>query len=197
MEWHRRCKQDDTNQIVCDNLNNWLRTKIFKHFKIFSAFSNHLALLWDLPFSYRRYVQCFFILKQVIQEIDYAPSAEYSFCLALGSYFQRTHPKYITFCLIKKKPIQDIGSFDFQVRWRTVICGFVMQVCLGFLCIRLEIGREIFRCIGHRAIAFLHYSRFGSAFVYGELLVRTEAVLAFAVRWAGAEPKCGSIHLFI
>lgn len=68
-----------------------------------------------------------------------------------------------------------------KIRWRPVLIGFALQILLGLFCIRLEIGRKVFSCLGQKANAFLNYSKIGSTFVYGELLVKAEIVLAFAV----------------
>ncbi|KAG4076692.1 hypothetical protein HA402_001979 [Bradysia odoriphaga] len=68
-----------------------------------------------------------------------------------------------------------------KIRWRPVISGFTCQVLLGLLCIRWEVGRDIFKCFGDKTAKFLNFSLVGSTFVYGEFLSEKEGVFAFAV----------------
>lgn len=68
-----------------------------------------------------------------------------------------------------------------QIRLRPVISGFACQLLLGLLCIRWEVGRNIFKCFGDKAATFLNFSIAGSTFVYGYFLSVTEGVFAFAV----------------
>lgn len=68
-----------------------------------------------------------------------------------------------------------------QVNWRPVICGALFQFLLGVFCIRMEIGRKIFGCIGNKVSTFLNYTVSGSSFVFGHFLVVEKGVFAFAV----------------
>lgn len=71
-----------------------------------------------------------------------------------------------------------------QINWRPVICGAIFQFILGILCIRMEIGRNIFGCLGNKVATFLNYTTSGSMFVFGEFLVLEKGVFAFAVSFA-------------
>ncbi|XP_065087903.1 solute carrier family 28 member 3 isoform X2 [Ochlerotatus camptorhynchus] len=68
-----------------------------------------------------------------------------------------------------------------KINYRPVLLGVMFQFLLGLFCIRWEVGRSIFSCIGDKVATFLNYSADGAAFVYGEFIVRNEAVFAFAV----------------
>lgn len=67
-----------------------------------------------------------------------------------------------------------------QIKWRTVINGILFQLLLGIFCIRMEIGRKIFRCFGDKMNLFFGYALQGSAFVYGDLVDELH-VFAFSV----------------
>lgn len=73
------------------------------------------------------------------------------------------------------------SAYPTKIRLRPVISGFACQLLLGMLCIRWEVGRNIFKCFGDKAAAFLNFSIAGSTFVYGYFLSVTEGVFAFAV----------------
>lgn len=62
-----------------------------------------------------------------------------------------------------------------------MICGALFQFLLGIFCIRMEIGRNIFSCLGNKVATFLDYTVSGSSFVFGEFLVIEKGVFAFAV----------------
>lgn len=47
-----------------------------------------------------------------------------------------------------------------QIKWRPVITGTILQFLLGIFCIRFELGRKIFQCLGAKAAIF-----FGFAFI--------------------------------
>ncbi|XP_053684985.1 sodium/nucleoside cotransporter 1 [Sabethes cyaneus] len=68
-----------------------------------------------------------------------------------------------------------------KINYRPVVLGVVFQFLLGLFCIRWEVGRSIFSCVGDKVATFLNYSADGAVFVYGEFIVRKEAVFAFAV----------------
>ncbi|XP_062541268.1 uncharacterized transporter YutK isoform X2 [Armigeres subalbatus] len=68
-----------------------------------------------------------------------------------------------------------------RINYRPVVLGVTFQFLLGLFCIRWEVGRNIFSCIGDKVATFLNYSAEGAAFVYGDFIVRTEGVFAFAV----------------
>lgn len=69
----------------------------------------------------------------------------------------------------------------FAVRWRSVLCGFTLQLLLGILCIRWDVGRSAFKCLADRVVIFLSYAQEGAAFVYGKFLVSDQYVFAFAI----------------
>lgn len=74
-----------------------------------------------------------------------------------------------------------IFSYDRKaIKWRTVVSGIVCQFLLGVLCIRWEVGRKIFQCIGDKVASFLSFSDEGSRFVYGDMLIN-DAIFAFAI----------------
>ncbi|XP_055535811.1 solute carrier family 28 member 3 [Wyeomyia smithii] len=68
-----------------------------------------------------------------------------------------------------------------KINYRPVVLGVIFQFLLGLFCIRWEVGRSIFSCIGDKVATFLNYSADGAVFVYGEFIVREAAVFAFAV----------------
>lgn len=45
----------------------------------------------------------------------------------------------------------------------------------------MEIGRSVFGCLGDKTAYFLNYAQHGSSFVFGDFLVKSEGVFAFAV----------------
>lgn len=67
-----------------------------------------------------------------------------------------------------------------------MFCGFVLQFLLGVVCIRWDVGRSIFECIGDKVATFLNYTDFGSTFIYGAELV-DKRIFCFAVRWTYAK----------
>lgn len=73
------------------------------------------------------------------------------------------------------------SAYPKQIRLRPVIAGFTCQLLLGLLCIRWEVGRSIFKCLGDKTARLLNFSLEGSTFVYGYFLSVTEGVFAFAV----------------
>uniref|UniRef100_A0A1B0DND1 Uncharacterized protein n=1 Tax=Phlebotomus papatasi TaxID=29031 RepID=A0A1B0DND1_PHLPP len=66
------------------------------------------------------------------------------------------------------------------INWRPVVMGTILQFLLGLFCIRWDIGRSIFDCIGHKVTTFLNYANQGAEFVYGEFLI-SSGVFAFVV----------------
>ncbi|XP_030385480.1 sodium/nucleoside cotransporter 1 [Scaptodrosophila lebanonensis] len=66
------------------------------------------------------------------------------------------------------------------IKWRIVITGITCQFLLGILCIRWEVGRAIFRCLGDKVATFLGYATDGARFVFGDTLIN-ENVFAFAI----------------
>uniref|UniRef100_A0A182QQ80 Sodium/nucleoside cotransporter n=1 Tax=Anopheles farauti TaxID=69004 RepID=A0A182QQ80_9DIPT len=67
------------------------------------------------------------------------------------------------------------------INYRPVCAGLLVQVLLGVLCIRWDVGRSIFACIGAKVDTFLSYSTVGAAFVYSDALIHQYAVFAFGV----------------
>lgn len=59
--------------------------------------------------------------------------------------------------------------------------GLTCQFLLGVFCIRWDVGRAIFQCIGDKVATFLNYSLEGAEMVYGNELVHQFGVFAFAV----------------
>ncbi|KAH8258096.1 hypothetical protein KR038_005684 [Drosophila bunnanda] len=66
------------------------------------------------------------------------------------------------------------------IKWRIVITGITCQFLLGIFCIRWEVGRKIFECLGNKVATFLGYATDGALFVFGEYLVGAD-VFAFAI----------------
>ncbi|KAH8253171.1 hypothetical protein KR032_003956 [Drosophila birchii] len=66
------------------------------------------------------------------------------------------------------------------IKWRIVITGITCQFLLGIFCIRWDVGRKIFQCLGDKVATFLGYATEGALFVFGEYLVGAE-VFAFAI----------------
>lgn len=67
-----------------------------------------------------------------------------------------------------------------RIDFRPVLCGLLLQFLLGVLCIRWDVGRSIFQCIGKKVATFLAYTNAGSSFVYGKELVG-DGLFVFAV----------------
>uniref|UniRef100_A0A182TTA4 Sodium/nucleoside cotransporter n=1 Tax=Anopheles melas TaxID=34690 RepID=A0A182TTA4_9DIPT len=68
-----------------------------------------------------------------------------------------------------------------SINYRPVCAGLFVQALLGLICIRWDVGRAIFSCIGAKVDTFLSYSSVGAGFVYGDALINQYAVFAFAV----------------
>lgn len=68
-----------------------------------------------------------------------------------------------------------------NIKWRPVVCGACLQFMLGFFCIRSELGRSVFECIGKKVVTFLNYTNEGSKFVYGSFLIDEKGIFAFKV----------------
>uniref|UniRef100_A0A453Z3V8 Sodium/nucleoside cotransporter n=1 Tax=Anopheles quadriannulatus TaxID=34691 RepID=A0A453Z3V8_ANOQN len=68
-----------------------------------------------------------------------------------------------------------------SINYRPVCAGLLVQALLGLICIRWDVGRAIFSCIGAKVDTFLSYSSVGAGFVYGDALINQYAVFAFAV----------------
>ncbi|XP_017150069.1 solute carrier family 28 member 3 [Drosophila miranda] len=66
------------------------------------------------------------------------------------------------------------------IKWRVVITGITCQFLLGIICIRWEVGRNIFDCLGKKVATFLDYAKDGAQFVFGDFLIQDE-VFAFAI----------------
>ncbi|XP_022221556.2 LOW QUALITY PROTEIN: solute carrier family 28 member 3 [Drosophila obscura] len=66
------------------------------------------------------------------------------------------------------------------IKWRIVITGITCQFLLGIFCIRWEVGRNIFDCLGQKVATFLDYAKDGAQFVFGDFLIKAE-VFAFAI----------------
>ncbi|KAH8367095.1 hypothetical protein KR084_000549 [Drosophila pseudotakahashii] len=66
------------------------------------------------------------------------------------------------------------------IKWRIVITGITCQFLLGIFCIRWEVGRKIFECLGNKVATFLGYATDGAEFVFGDFLVENN-VFAFAI----------------
>ncbi|XP_032571568.1 solute carrier family 28 member 3 isoform X1 [Drosophila sechellia] len=66
------------------------------------------------------------------------------------------------------------------IKWRIVITGITCQFLLGIFCIRWEVGRKIFECLGNKVATFLGYATDGAEFVFGDFLVQNN-VFAFAI----------------
>ncbi|XP_039479679.1 solute carrier family 28 member 3 [Drosophila santomea] len=66
------------------------------------------------------------------------------------------------------------------IQWRIVITGITCQFLLGIFCIRWEVGRKIFECLGNKVATFLGYATDGAEFVFGDFLVANN-VFAFAI----------------
>ncbi|XP_021696985.1 solute carrier family 28 member 3 isoform X1 [Aedes aegypti] len=74
-----------------------------------------------------------------------------------------------------------VSKHPTKINYRPVVLGVTFQFLLGLFCIRWEVGRSIFSCIGDKVATFLNYSAEGASFVYGDFIVRKEGVFAFAV----------------
>ncbi|XP_016971291.1 solute carrier family 28 member 3 [Drosophila rhopaloa] len=66
------------------------------------------------------------------------------------------------------------------IKWRIVITGITCQFLLAIFCIRWEVGRKIFECLGNKVATFLGYATDGALFVFGDFLV-VNNVFAFAI----------------
>lgn len=59
--------------------------------------------------------------------------------------------------------------------------GVILQFLMGVFCIRMEIGRSIFGCLGDKVAVFFSFAKEGATFVYGVDLVSKIKVFAFSV----------------
>lgn len=53
------------------------------------------------------------------------------------------------------------------IRWRTVMWGFALQLCLGVFVLKVPIGFTVLSAIGEKVTQFLNFSDVGAKFVYG------------------------------
>ncbi|CAG4987862.1 unnamed protein product [Colias eurytheme] len=67
-----------------------------------------------------------------------------------------------------------------RINYRSVIVGLLIQFIFGVLFIRWDTGRAALQCFSDKVATFLSYGVDGAAFVFGDLLVRTEQVFAFS-----------------
>ncbi|XP_047510412.1 uncharacterized transporter YutK-like [Pieris napi] len=67
-----------------------------------------------------------------------------------------------------------------RVNYRTVSVGLMIQFLFGVIFIRWNTGRLALQCFSDKVATFLSYGVDGAAFVFGDLLVRTEGVFAFS-----------------
>ncbi|XP_072937402.1 uncharacterized transporter YutK-like [Epargyreus clarus] len=67
-----------------------------------------------------------------------------------------------------------------RIVWRSVIMGVLIQFIFGLIFIRWDSGRYALQCFSDKVATFLSYGVDGAAFVFGDLLVRTEQVFAFS-----------------
>ncbi|CAK1549012.1 unnamed protein product [Leptosia nina] len=67
-----------------------------------------------------------------------------------------------------------------RVNFRTVLMGLLIQFLFGLIFIRWDTGRLALQCFSNKVATFLSYGVDGAAFVFGDLLVRTEGVFAFS-----------------
>ncbi|XP_052859792.1 solute carrier family 28 member 3-like [Anopheles cruzii] len=74
-----------------------------------------------------------------------------------------------------------VSKHPTKVNYRPVVVGLLVQILLGLLCIRWDVGRSIFQCVGVKVDTFLRYSNVGASFVYGDALINQYAVFAFSV----------------
>ena len=71
------------------------------------------------------------------------------------------------------------ASLDRQaVRWRPVVCGFILQFWIAVVCLRTPVGLSGVRWAGCQVSALLAHAHHGAAFVFGSA---TDSVWAFAV----------------
>ncbi|XP_046673458.1 sodium/nucleoside cotransporter 1-like isoform X2 [Homalodisca vitripennis] len=78
-----------------------------------------------------------------------------------------------------------------RVKWKTVYMGLLIQFIIGLLAIRWKVGRQVFKCIGNLAEKFLEYAYVGATLVYGERIVRQDAVFAFQFAGLVSYILCG------
>lgn len=69
---------------------------------------------------------------------------------------------------------------QFQVNWRPVFSGFILQFLFGIAVIRWPLGRDVLQCFSEKVASFLDTSRVANRFVYSAELVDKE-VFAFSV----------------
>ena len=62
------------------------------------------------------------------------------------------------------------------IRIKTVAWGLGLQVTFAIFVLRVDLGRRMFQTIGDAANSVLHYSFFGSEFIFGELGKQTSNV---------------------
>ena len=65
------------------------------------------------------------------------------------------------------------------VRWRTIACGFAIQIALALLILKTSVGYEVFDAVGNAAKRFLDFTGVGAKFVFGALADPGEMNKAF------------------
>ena len=54
------------------------------------------------------------------------------------------------------------------MKWRPVLWGCLIQICLGMFILRTQAGFDAFNWLGNLAQTFINYVKAGVEFVYGE-----------------------------
>ncbi|XP_068207832.1 uncharacterized transporter YutK-like [Palaemon carinicauda] len=68
-----------------------------------------------------------------------------------------------------------------KIRWRHILWGLAIQFILGLLILKWPVGAAIFNCLSGKVTTFLGFTDVGSAFVFGDYLVKDLKVFAFKV----------------
>lgn len=55
------------------------------------------------------------------------------------------------------------------VRWRTIVCGFIIQVLLALVVLKSKLGYDAFTAVGSAIKRFLEFTGVGAKFVFGNL----------------------------
>lgn len=73
------------------------------------------------------------------------------------------------------------GFGGFQVNWRPVIGGFILQFYFAALILKWDMGYNMFRFMGEEARKFLAFTDIGSRFVFGDKF--TDHIFVMQVCW--------------
>jgi CNT family concentrative nucleoside transporter len=67
-----------------------------------------------------------------------------------------------------------------KINWRTVISGVILQIFLGLIILKTDLGQQLFHQANNFFVSILNYTNVGSNFVFGSLSKPTKVGFVFA-----------------